>query len=44
MWKKYPGSPAITYENSNEELGEDVILIEKGNIVRAMQQHNSALP
>jgi hypothetical protein len=28
--KEYPGSPAISYENPNEELGEDVILIEKG--------------
>ena len=29
--KEYPGSPAISYENPNEELGEDVILIEKGD-------------
>src|ERR671939_841768 len=28
--KEYPGSPAISYENPNEELGQDVILIEKG--------------
>src|SRR5215203_4628688 len=28
--KEYEGSPAINYENPNEELGEDVILIEKG--------------
>ena len=28
--KEYPGSPAITYENPNEEVGQDVILIEKG--------------
>jgi sporulation protein YlmC with PRC-barrel domain/DNA-directed RNA polymerase subunit RPC12/RpoP len=28
--KEYEGSPAISYENPNEELGEDVILIEKG--------------
>ena len=28
--KEYPGSPSISYENPNEELGEDVILIEKG--------------
>ncbi|MFL6326365.1 MAG: hypothetical protein ACJ71I_02660 [Nitrososphaeraceae archaeon] len=28
--KEYPGSPSIRYENPNEELGEDVILIEKG--------------
>jgi DNA-directed RNA polymerase subunit RPC12/RpoP len=28
--KEYAGSPAITYENPNEELGQDVILIEKG--------------
>ena len=28
--KEYSGSPAITYENPNEQLGEDVILIEKG--------------
>jgi hypothetical protein len=28
--KEYPGSPVISYENPNEELGEDVILIEKG--------------
>jgi hypothetical protein len=27
--KEYPGSPVISYENPNEELGEDVILIEK---------------
>jgi len=30
MWKKYPGSPAITYENSNEELGEESFLLKKG--------------
>jgi sporulation protein YlmC with PRC-barrel domain len=28
--KEYPGSPSINYENPNEELGEGVILIEKG--------------
>jgi hypothetical protein len=28
--KEYPGSPAITYENPNEELGEGVIVVEKG--------------
>jgi hypothetical protein len=28
--KEYHGSPVISYENPNEELGEDVILIEKG--------------
>jgi hypothetical protein len=28
--KEHPGSPAINYENPNEELGEDVIFIEKG--------------
>ena len=28
--KEYPGSPVISYENPNEELGEDVVLIEKG--------------
>ena len=28
--KEYTGSPVITYDNPNEELGEDVILIEKG--------------
>jgi DNA-directed RNA polymerase subunit RPC12/RpoP len=28
--KEYPGSPVISYENPNEELGEDVICIEKG--------------
>jgi len=28
--KQYPGSPAIVYENPNEEVGQDVILIEKG--------------
>ena len=28
--KEYASSPAITYENPNEELGQDVILIEKG--------------
>jgi DNA-directed RNA polymerase subunit RPC12/RpoP len=28
--KEYPGSPVISYENPNEELGEDIILIEKG--------------
>ena len=28
--KEYHGSPVISYENLNEELGEDVILIEKG--------------
>ena len=28
--KEYPGCPLIRYENLNEELGEGVILIEKG--------------
>ena len=28
--KEYPGSPAISYDNPNEELGEGIILIEKG--------------
>jgi DNA-directed RNA polymerase subunit RPC12/RpoP len=28
--KEYPGSPVISYENPNEELREDIILIEKG--------------
>ena len=28
--KEYQGSPQISYENPNEELGEDVILIEEG--------------
>jgi hypothetical protein len=28
--KEYPGSPAISYENPNEEVGGDVILTEKG--------------
>ena len=28
--KEYHGSPVISYDNPNEELGEDVILIEKG--------------
>ena len=28
--KEYASSPAITYENPNEQLGEDVFLIEKG--------------
>ena len=28
--KEYPGSPIISYQNPNEELGEGVILIEKG--------------
>src|SRR5919198_1786933 len=28
--KEYPGSPVISCENPNEELGEGVILIEKG--------------
>ncbi len=28
--KDYPTSPDLNYENPNEELGEDVILIEKG--------------
>ena len=27
---EYHGAPVISYENLNEELGEDVILIEKG--------------
>ena len=30
MHKRVASSPAITYENPNEQLGEDVILIEKG--------------
>jgi hypothetical protein len=28
--KEYSGSPVISYENMNEELGEDIILFEKG--------------
>ena len=28
--EEYSGSPMISYENPNEELGEGVILIEKG--------------
>jgi hypothetical protein len=28
--KEYSGSPLISYENTNEELGEDIILFEKG--------------
>ncbi len=28
--KEYPGSPQITYDNPNEEVGEGVILVEKG--------------
>ena len=28
--KEYQGSPVISYDNPNEELGEDIILIEKG--------------
>jgi hypothetical protein len=28
--KEYHGSPILNYENPNEELGEGVILIEKG--------------
>jgi sporulation protein YlmC with PRC-barrel domain len=28
--KEYEGAPAINYENPNEDLGEDVTLIEKG--------------
>jgi len=28
--KEYPGSAVINYENPNEELGEGVILVEKG--------------
>jgi hypothetical protein len=28
--KEYPGSPSITYENPNEEVGQRIILVEKG--------------
>jgi DNA-directed RNA polymerase subunit RPC12/RpoP len=28
--KEYPGSPSISYENPNEEVGEGVIVVEKG--------------
>src|ERR687890_2527782 len=28
--KEYQGSPVISYENPNEELGEGIILIERG--------------
>ena len=28
--KEYSGSPSITYENPNEEVGQGIILIEKG--------------
>jgi hypothetical protein len=28
--KEYSGSPVISYESPNEELGEDVILVKRG--------------
>jgi hypothetical protein len=28
--KEYPGSPALSYESPNQEMGEGIILIEKG--------------
>jgi hypothetical protein len=28
--KEYRGSPLISYDNPNEELGENIVLIEKG--------------
>jgi hypothetical protein len=28
--KDYHGSPAITYDNTNEEVGQDVIHVERG--------------
>jgi hypothetical protein len=28
--QEYPGSPAIVYENPNEQVGNDIVLIEKG--------------
>jgi hypothetical protein len=28
--REYQGSPKINYENPSEELGEDVILVERG--------------
>jgi hypothetical protein len=28
--EEYPGAPLIVYENPNEEIAEDVILLEKG--------------
>ncbi|MFB5600081.1 MAG: hypothetical protein ACE5SW_07645 [Nitrososphaeraceae archaeon] len=28
--KEYPGSPQIEYDNPNEEVGEGVVLVEKG--------------
>jgi hypothetical protein len=31
--KEHAGSPLISYENPNEELGEGVILIEKGEYI-----------
>jgi hypothetical protein len=37
--KEYPGSPAISYENPNEELGQGVMLIEKGEY-RCMTYNN----
>ena len=32
--KEYQGSPKIAYENPNWELGDDVILLEKGEWVQ----------
>jgi hypothetical protein len=31
--REYPGSPLIKYESPNEELGEGVILVEKGEYI-----------
>jgi predicted nucleic-acid-binding Zn-ribbon protein len=28
--EQYPGSPAIVYENPNEQVGKDIVLVEKG--------------
>ena len=46
--EEYPGSPVVSYENPNEELGKDVILIERGeykcrkcnNIIAAYRRFN----
>lgn len=34
--REYTGSPLVRYESPNEELGEDIILIEKGEYICRM--------
>jgi hypothetical protein len=41
--REYPGCPVIKYESPNEELGEGVILVEKGEYICRICSNKIAL-